>query len=135
MTRELARAVHSRAAGRCEYCHIPQFALPLPFPIDHIIAEQHDGQTALDNLALACPHCNRDKGPNIAGRDARSGELVRLFHPRQDVWPDHFRSERARIVGTTPIGRVTVHVLAMNANEALLLRAQLIEEGLFLISQ
>jgi hypothetical protein len=51
--------------------------------VDHIIARQHDGATTIDNLALACLHCNRHKGPNIAGRDVATGDLVRLFHPRQ----------------------------------------------------
>ncbi|MCC6538363.1 MAG: HNH endonuclease [Bryobacterales bacterium] len=65
MNRDLVR----RAAERCEYCRLPQFGLPLPFQIDQVIATQHDKETELSNLALACPHCNRHKGPNIAGRD------------------------------------------------------------------
>lgn len=56
MNRELVPQVRERAAGRCEYCRIPQFALPLPFQIDHIVAEQHEGATELSNLVLACPH-------------------------------------------------------------------------------
>jgi hypothetical protein len=82
VNRELARTVRERADERCEYCRIPQFALPLPFQIDHILAEQHEGKTVSSNLALACPHCNRYKGPNIAGVDPESGQIVRLFHPR-----------------------------------------------------
>lgn len=123
MNRELARQVRERAAERCEYCLIPQLALPLPFQVDHIIAEQHQGETALSNLALACPHCNRYKGPNIAGIDPRTGELVRLFHPRTDRWEDHFDwADSSRIAGKTPIGRATVQVLAMNAEGPMLLR-------------
>ena len=129
MNRELARSVRERAGGRCEYCRLPQLALLLPFQVDHILAAQHEGQSVLDNLALACPHCNRYKGPNIAGRDPDSGELVRLFHPRIDLWTDHFEFQGARIAGRTPIGRATVRVLAMNAEEPLLFRDQLIEEG------
>jgi hypothetical protein len=108
---------------------MPSFALPLPFQIDHIVAEKHGGQTVENNLALACPHCNRFKGPNIAGLDAESGEAIRLFHPRKDTWSEHFAWEEARIVGRTAIGRVTVHVLAMNAEDLLLIRAELLEEG------
>lgn len=88
MNQELARRVRERAGGCCEYCGIPQIALPLPFQIDHIIAERHAGQTVFENLALACPHCNRYKGPNIAGRDPESGAVVRLFHPRNDLFGD-----------------------------------------------
>ena len=63
---------------------MPKYALPLPFQIDHVIAENHSGATAEQNLALACPHC-RFKGPNIAGVDPETGETVRLFHPRRDT--------------------------------------------------
>jgi len=38
----------------------------------------------MENLALACLHCNQHKGPNIAGRNPETGEIVELFHPRQD---------------------------------------------------
>jgi hypothetical protein len=60
---------------------MPRFAFPLPFQIDHIIAEKHGGQAVESNLALACAHCNRFKGPNIAGLDPESREIVRLFNP------------------------------------------------------
>ena len=132
MNRELARAVRERAGDSCEYCRIPQFALPLPFQIDHIIAEQHGGETFLSNLALACPHCNRYKGPNIAGVDPESGQLVRLFHPRTDLWTEHLEFEVERILGKTPIGRATVQVLAINASEPLRFRYELIRAGITL---
>jgi hypothetical protein len=45
----------------------PSASHPAPFQIDHIIARQHGGATELENLALACIHCNRFKGPNMLG--------------------------------------------------------------------
>jgi hypothetical protein len=105
--------------------------LPLPFQIDHIIAEKHGGRTVAENLALACPHCNRYKGPNIAGINPNTGQTVRLFHPRQDDWKEHFRWEEARLVGRTAIGRATVQVLSMNAEDLLLIRIALRQEGVF----
>jgi hypothetical protein len=108
---------------------MPQFALPLPFQMDHIIAEKHGGPTVESNLALACPHCNRFKGPNIAGLDSESVQPIRLFHPRTDSWSEHFEFEGARIVGRTPTGNASVHVLAMNADDLLLIRAELLKEG------
>jgi hypothetical protein len=51
VNRELIRTVWKRAGERCEYCLIPQWALPLPFQIDHIIAEKHGGRAVEDNLA------------------------------------------------------------------------------------
>lgn len=129
MNRALVRTVWKRARERCEYCLIPKWALPLPFQIDHIIAEKHGGQTVENNLALACPHCNRFKGPNIAGVDPASDQTVRLFDPRRDIWEEHFQWEGARIVGRTPIGRASVQVLAMNADDLLLIRLELRKEG------
>jgi HNH endonuclease len=110
VNRELVRQVAERAGHRCEYCQLPEWALLLPFQIDHIIAEKHGGRTVEDNLALACPHCNRFKGPNIAGIEPETDEVVRLFNPRKDLWQEHFAWDAVRLVGRTPSGRATVHV-------------------------
>jgi HNH endonuclease len=125
----LVQEIWQRARNRCEYCRIPHPHYRLPFQVDHIIARQHGGSTTLDNLALACFHCNRFKGPNIAGLDPASKDLVRLFHPRLDLWTDHFQFEHARLVGLTPIGRATIQVLAMNAEDLLLFRVEILQEG------
>jgi 5-methylcytosine-specific restriction endonuclease McrA len=82
----VVNAVWERAARRCEYCHLPADCSEAPFQIDHIIARKHHGTDELSNLALACYYCNKYKGPNIAGIDPLSGQLVRLFHPRVDAW-------------------------------------------------
>jgi 5-methylcytosine-specific restriction endonuclease McrA len=114
VNRQIAQELRSRAKGRCEYCHLPASIYPLPFHVDHIVASQHGGKTVLENLALACLHCHRHKGPNIAGTDPETGEMTRLFHPRQHVWSDHFMWNGAQLSGRTGIGRVTIHVLAIN---------------------
>jgi 5-methylcytosine-specific restriction endonuclease McrA len=59
----LRAAVVHRAKARCEYCLVPDGAVMWPHEPDHVIAEQHGGQAELANLALACFHCNRRKGP------------------------------------------------------------------------
>jgi hypothetical protein len=111
---------------------MPQACYPtIPFPIDHVIARQHGGPTRLANLALSCLHCNSHKGPNIAGLDPKTGKLTRLFNPRRQTWARHFRWEGAYLIGRTPVGRVTVAVLALNAPDAVTVREALIEEGLF----
>ncbi len=110
---------------------MPQFAFPLPFQIDHILAEKHGGETVEENLALACPHCNRFKGPNIAGRDPGTAELTRLFETRRYSWVDHFLLDGPRLTGKTPIGRATIQVLAMNAGDLLSVRKELLAEGEF----
>jgi hypothetical protein len=131
LTAALVRDVWQRANNRCEYCHLPSAFYPAPFQIDHIVARQHGGGTVLGNLALSCLHCNRYKGPNVAGIDGLTGEVVRLFHPRRDDWTDHFRWDRAELEPRTRIGRVTIDVLFINDPEVVILRRTLFEEGWF----
>ena len=133
MTRDLARKVRRRAQDRCEYCHLPASVYPLPFHADHIVARKHGGSTVLENLALACLHCNRHKGPNIAGTDPDTGEIVRLFHPRSDLWSEHFEWTGAELTGRTKIGRVTIQVLAINNADFLAMREALIQERPFVL--
>ncbi|CAN5640577.1 hypothetical protein BH23PLA1_BH23PLA1_10610 [soil metagenome] len=123
--------VRQRAGDRCEYCLIRQEHAETTHHIEHIIARQHGGSDDPSNLALACIHCNSHKGPNLTGIDPASGELVPLFHPRREVWEDHFAIHAALIVGSTPNGRSTVHVLAMNLGYRLHVRAELVALGLF----
>jgi hypothetical protein len=131
VTREVIRRVRQRAQNRCEYCHLPASVYPLPFHADHIVARQHGGGTVLENLALACLRCNRHKGPNIAGTDPATGAPVRLFHPRLDVWREHFEWTGAILAGRTTIGRVTIQVLAINNPDFLAMRKALIDEHVF----
>ncbi len=107
--------VRERAGNVCEYCLLPQEATPFTtFHVEHITAKQHGGTAVPSNLALACHHCNAHKGPNLTGIDPDMGQIVPLFNPRVDVWAEHFRRIGFLILGLTPTGRVTVHVLAMN---------------------
>jgi HNH endonuclease len=110
---------------------MPQLAYRFRFPIDHIIAKQHGGRTVSSNLCLSCLRCNSFKGPNIASVDPVTGELVRLFHPRQDAWNAHFRWRGARVIGLTPIGRATIRVLNINDPDAARVRRALMDEGVF----
>ena len=129
MDAELRQRVWQRAAQRCEYCQVPAEVALLPFQIDHIIAGKHGGLTIADNLALSCERCNSHKGPNIAGY--LDGRHVPLFNPRQDQWVDHFEWEGPVLMGKTPVGKVTIEVLAINLPYRIALRAALIEEGIF----
>ena len=129
MNPELRELVWSRAKSRCEYCQIPAKISLLPFQIDHIIAEKHGGRTTAQNLALSCERCNSHKGSNIAGY--LEGSPVRLFHPRNDRWQDHFEWKGPLLVAKTTVGRVTIDVLAINLPYRMALRAALIEEGVF----
>jgi HNH endonuclease len=122
-TRNLVR---TRAANRCEYCGLPQSALPYStFHVEHIRAKQHSGTDEPDNLALACDRCNHRKGPNLSGIDPDTDQIVPLFNPRRDVHAEHFTFRGMYIIGLTAIGRATVEVLAMNATEQLDTRSDL----------
>jgi hypothetical protein len=84
--------------------------------IEHVVPESLGGRTEEDNLWLACSLCNEHKGSRVAGRDPTTGEAVALFHPRRQVWAEHFAwsTDGTRIVGQTAIGRATVAALSLN---------------------
>lgn len=123
MDRALRQQVFERAKGSCEYCRLPASSIEAEFCIDHIVAIQHGGQAVLSNLALACPFCNRHKGPNVGGIDG--GVFVRS-------WGDHFIWNGCLIAATSTIGRVTVQVLQMNHPLPATIRGLLIAEGMLL---
>ena len=123
------RLIWQRAGSACEYCQMQPEYDSLPFEIDHIIARKHGGTTVARNLALACFSCNNHKGPNIAGRDPRTGRIVRLFNPRRDNWQEHFRWDGPLLVGLTPVARATIGVLEINLPRRVALRESLIEEN------
>jgi hypothetical protein len=118
--------VRERAARRCEYCTLHEDQEPFyPFHLEHITARQHGGADDPDNLAWACHHCNFHKGTNLSAVDPDSSQVVLLFHPRRDVWDDHFEHRGAMVEGKTPIGRATVRLLKMNAGYRVELRGVL----------
>jgi hypothetical protein len=131
ISRQLRDAVRARAGGKCEYCRVPEAFYQEPFWIDHIIAEQHGGQTIFENLAFACMRCNRHKGPNLSGRDPLTDSVAILFNPRTDVWHDHFKWLGPMLTGKTPGGRATIIVLDINNRFRVATRSALIEEGVF----
>jgi hypothetical protein len=45
MVESLDRRVRERAGNRCEYCLVPADISAFTFPVDHIIAQQHGGET------------------------------------------------------------------------------------------
>src|SRR4051794_33644680 len=130
MNPALRVAVKHRAGARCEYCHLPEACVPfVSFQVEHIVARQHRGPTALGNTAWACARCNLCNGPNLAGIDEVTNAMIKLFNPRKMKWARHFRWEGPVIVGRTAIGRATVNVLQMNDGDRVELRQALLDEG------
>lgn len=132
LTGAIRAEVRKRAAGCCEYCRLRSGEPFSPFHVDHVIAQKHKGSDDLDNLCLACFKCNLYKGPNIAAIDPVTDAPVRLFHPRRQVWDDHFELlPDCNIRGRTPEGRVTVQVLRLNDDNRVALRRVQQERGVY----
>ena len=129
MQPSLRSLVRTRGKAACEYCRFPEAEANLPYTLDHIIARQHGGSDALDNLAFACPFCNLHKGTNLTGVDPESGAVVRLFNPRAEQWSMHFHWDAFTIVPRTATGRATVVVLALNHERQLSRRRELLKSG------
>jgi hypothetical protein len=126
----IRQRVLRRAGHRCEYCRLHEDDDPLfTFHVEHIVAKQHGGTDAPNNLALACHQDNLRKGPNLSGIDPVSKGIVRLFNPRRHKWARHFRWDGATLVGRTAIGRATVAVLGMNLSHRIVLRQELMAAG------
>jgi hypothetical protein len=108
--------VASQACYRCGYCLTAEAVVGAPMEIDHLIPEALGGLTEENNLWLACSLCNDHKAGRIAAPDSETGEMVRLFNPRHQVWREHFRWTTVAdyIVGLTPTGRATVSALHLN---------------------
>lgn len=67
----------------------------------------------------------------MAGFDPETGQIVRLFHPRQDKWTEHFCWNGPELKALTQIGRVTIAVLLINDPETVAVREALQTEGVF----
>ena len=117
--------VRQRASDLCEYCHASERWQYVSFTVDHVVPITLGGADSLDNLALACFHCNRRKSNKLTGVDSQSGIEVSLFNPRCDRWGDHFiwSADGLLIVGLTATGRTTIEVLALNRERVIHIRA------------
>lgn len=122
MDARLRQLIRQRAKNGCEYYGLRQEQEPLAFHIEHITPRQHGGKDTAENLALACHHCNLQKGTNLSGLDPKTGKLTRLFHPRLDDWDEHFTNREGAVIGLSAIDRTTATLLRMNEDGRLQLR-------------
>ncbi|GAB4457169.1 MAG: HNH endonuclease signature motif containing protein [Armatimonadaceae bacterium] len=123
----LARLVTERARGQCEYCRCLSGFHSDPFAIEHIVPEALGGATEEANLALSCLGCNSFKGAFVTGYDPITNTETELFHPRQQMWTEHFvwSADTTQILGLTASGRATVERLRLNRPGLVNLRAAL----------
>jgi len=128
----LVRLVRDRAGEACEYCLLPQSSQEATFHVDHIRPRARRGPTSADNLALACVSCSLKKAARTHARDPKTKKRVALFHPRRDIWSEHYRWTAAwRLAGRTPIGRATIKALGMNRLAIIVIRQALAALGQF----
>lgn len=125
--------VATRAGHRCEYCRAPELVFNFPFEIEHITPLAHNGADEEFNWALACRSCNLRKGTHSGGIDPDEDVEVRLYHPRQDEWAEHFQvnTEVSEIQGRTPVGRATIERLRMNSGAQVNARREWMRLGLY----
>ena len=127
----LRQLVETRAHGKYEYCLIHKDEVIIPHEPDHIIAEQHGGKTSLENLALACLHCNRNKGPNLTSIDPETRQIVAIYNPRNQRWDEHFYLDGALIEAFSSTGRATANLLKLNIPERINIRQALLDMQLY----
>ena len=127
----IRREIAQRSRGRCAYCQLQEKYSGHLLTLEHIIPEALGGPTVADNLCMACWSCNQAKGDRTTGVDSATGETVRLFHPHNEKWDDHFQwsQDGLYIVGKTPTGRATIATLKLNQTHRVVARGFWVESG------
>ncbi len=131
VSQKTKKKVRTRANGICEYCLSQDKYSPTSFSVEHIIPGVNKGTDNLDNLALACQGCNNHKFTRIEFIDPINDKKVKLFHPRKQIWAEHFQwnEDYSKIIGKTATGRATIECLRMNRENLLTLRKALFVAG------
>ena len=130
-TIELREQVRQRAGYLCEYCHTNERWQYVRFTIDHVVPVVAGGSGALENLALACFHCNRRKSNKQDSIDPETGAATALFNPRLQLWAEHFvwSIDGLLVIPRTATGRATMSALELNRARILEIRRADIEVG------
>ncbi len=128
---KLREQVRQRANHLCEYCHTSERWQYVRFTIDHVVPVIEGGVETLDNLALACFHCNRRKSSKLTAIDPETGSDIPLFNPRTQRWSDHFSwsADRLNMISQTATGRATVELLELNRERILQIRQADVQVG------
>ncbi|MFN3193917.1 MAG: HNH endonuclease [Aureliella sp.] len=134
MSRYVSTELRQRVRGAfdecCAYCKTAESLTVSTFEIEHIVPVSRGGTTSFDNLCLACPSCNRFKSDRTHFHSTE-GEELRLFHPQQDVWSEHFdwSVDGTLIVGLSAIATATIELLRMNRERLIEVRSLWVDAG------
>jgi hypothetical protein len=74
---ELRRQVSERFTDCCAYCHTAENLTVAIFEVEHILPRSAGGETAFENLCVACPTCNRYKSNQGGGSSCHGGHQQR----------------------------------------------------------
>ena len=120
--------VLARARMCCEYCLSPLNFSSDDFAVKHIVPKSLFGSDDVDNLALSCQGCNNRKFVSVSAVDPVSGVETRLYHPRTDVWFEHFvwSDDFTILIGLTAVARATIERLELNRSRIQNLRRILV---------
>jgi 5-methylcytosine-specific restriction endonuclease McrA len=123
--------VSRRAGWLCEYCRSQEKYSNSTFEVEHIIPLVKGGLTTLINLAFSCAGCNKHKAQRISAWDKITHTEAPFYHPREDVWEEHFAwsQDFTGIIELTATGRVTVAELKLNRQPLVNLRRVLAMAG------
>ena len=115
----------------CVYCQTTQANTGQPMTVDHIVPQAQGGETTFENLCFACRRCNEFKGSSTSAQDPLTGETVALFHPRQQIWTDHFQWDEpgSLVMGLTAVGRASIVALNLNNPEIVDVRRRWVSVG------
>lgn len=131
VSKKLRKQTAERANHSCEYCLIPEQVSFFSYQIEHIISLKHKGSSDFENLAFACPICNRHKGSDLGTNVGSPPILTRFFNPRTDLWSEHFELKKTgKIIPVSNIGKATDAIFKFNHQDSILLRKKLITAGI-----
>jgi hypothetical protein len=128
---EIRDFVLTRAGFCCEYCRSPRNFSSDDFAVEHITPKSLSGLDDVDNLALSCQGCNSRKFTAISAIDPVSGLETSLFHPRIDIWAEHFiwSDDTTMLIGLSAMARATIQKLDLNRSRVKNLRRVLALAG------
>jgi hypothetical protein len=127
----LRKIIATRAHNRCEYCQCSADFATETFSVEHILPRSRGGGNTLENLAWSCMGCNSYKAAKIQATDPLTDELALIFHPRQQIWLEHFAwsLDFSEVIGLTPTGRASIPALKLNRDGVVNLRRLLSQAG------
>jgi hypothetical protein len=123
--------IRQLAHGCCEYCQSQEAYSTQNFSMEHIIPTHLGGSNEIDNLALSCQGCNNIKYIKIGLTDEITNEFIPFFHPRKDIWTEHFAwsEDFTLIIPLTKKGEVTLKALKMNREQVVNWRTAVLSIG------